>query len=59
MRLEARRNSDGSINTSKPKIYALAEFLNNHGFRANEWKGIRIYLNGYGQDIKAFIVVAF
>ena len=37
------------------QIDELEKFLNDNGFSAKQWKLGRIYLNGYGKDIKAFI----
>ena len=32
----------------------LTAKLNTSGLKANIWKGFRVYLNGYGRDIKAY-----
>lgn len=37
------------------QIDALTAFLNRHGLRATAWQNRRVYLNGYGRDIKAYI----
>ncbi|RIK91787.1 MAG: hypothetical protein DCC73_15100 [Proteobacteria bacterium] len=37
------------------QIDALTAFLNDHGLQAAAWQNRRIYLNGYGRDIKAYI----
>ncbi len=39
------------------QIEALTEALNANGFSAKIWKGSRIYLNGYGKDISAYITL--
>jgi hypothetical protein len=36
------------------QIEKLEAVLQQIGLRANAWKGCRIYINGYGRDIKAF-----
>ena len=38
----------------KTQIEALCAKLNEIGIDAKIWKGLRIYLNGFGRDIKAF-----
>jgi hypothetical protein len=37
------------------QIDKLERFLNDNGFSARQWKYGRIYLNGFGKDIKAFV----
>ena len=37
------------------QIDAMCAKLNAEGFEAKTWKDQRIYLNGYGRDIKAYI----
>ena len=37
------------------QIEALESALKAAGLNAKAWKGCRIYFNGYGKDIKAFI----
>jgi hypothetical protein len=37
------------------QIVALTARLNEAGFKACIWKGSRIYLNGYGRDMKCYI----
>lgn len=37
------------------QIEALAATLNQHGLKASVWRGQRIYINGLGKDIKAYI----
>ena len=44
-----------SHTTHTTHIDALEEALKEAGFKARQWKGFRIYLNGYGRDIKAYI----
>jgi hypothetical protein len=39
------------------QIEALTAALNTAGFTAKAWKGTRIYLNGYGRDISAYITM--
>jgi hypothetical protein len=41
--------------TTITQIAALAEQLTEAGFDVKIWRDQRIYLNGYGRDIKAFI----
>ena len=38
----------------KTNIISLEDKLNDSGFNAKIWKGFRIYLNGFGRDIKAY-----
>ncbi len=38
-------------------IRALCEKLNESGFEAKIWRNERIYLNGYGRDIKAYFLL--
>ena len=37
------------------QIEALTEKLADAGLKAKAWQGRRIYFNGYGKDIKAYI----
>ena len=37
------------------QIDQLTNFLNDNGFKARPWREFRVYLNGYGKDIKAYI----
>lgn len=39
----------------KTHIEALTDALNHAGFDAKAWKNSKIYLNGYGKDISAYI----
>lgn len=39
------------------QIEALTAALNASGFTAKAWKDQRIYLNGYGKDISAYITL--
>jgi hypothetical protein len=39
------------------QIDGLLKLLTEAGFTANIWRGSRIYLNGYGRDIKAWIEI--
>jgi hypothetical protein len=41
------------------QIEALAAALTEAGFKANIFKGQRIYLNGYGRDISAYITLDY
>jgi hypothetical protein len=43
--------------TMTTRINALTEFLADKGMKASAWKNRRVYLNGYGRDIKACIVL--
>ena len=36
------------------QIVELTAKLNTAGIKANIWKGFRVYLNGYGRDIKTY-----
>ena len=37
------------------QITQLAKVLSDYGIRANVWKNARVYINGYGRDIIAWI----
>jgi hypothetical protein len=39
------------------QIDALTIALQEHGFTVKAYQGFRIYLNGYGRDISAYIVL--
>jgi len=43
------------IETSRCPLDALSQILSACGFNARLWKGSRIYLSGYGKDIKAYL----